>query len=396
METSPLAAIDPATAFDSATEAQMRSRPSGKWQRYDPDVLPLWVADMDFPPAAPIRAALEAQLAHGSYGYPPFGGYPGVRDALVTRLATRFDWRITPDDIQPLGGIIPGLFLGAMATTGPGEQVVVQPPIYPPFYSAIKQSGRVVLENPMHDNGYRYLMDIDQLRAAITPATKSIMFCNPHNPTGRVFERHELEALAAVVLEHRLWVISDELHADLIFDGRHIPFASLSAEIAQRTITLYGPTKTFNLAGFKIGFLISQNPALLARIKELAGYFQPGANVMGQVATLAAFEHGDAWLEAALVYLKANRDHLQQRLAHETPNVRGYAPEGTYLAWLDFRACNIGDNPAAVLLERGRLGLNAGTDYGSGGAGFARINVATSRSILDAAIDRLVKVVNER
>jgi cysteine-S-conjugate beta-lyase len=393
MDTQPSAAIDPATAFASVTEAQMRSRPSGKWQRYDADVLPLWVADMDFPPVAPIREALAAHLAQGSYGYPPFGGYPGLRDAVVARMGEHFGWHLTPEDVHLLPGIIPGLFLGTMATTGPGEQVVVQPPIYPPFFTAIAQSGRVVLENPMHDTGARFEMDLAHLRAAITPATRSIMFCNPHNPTGRVFTRGELEALAEVVLEHRLWVISDELHADLIFDGQHIPFASLSPEIAQRTITLYGPTKSFNIAGFKIGFLISQNPALLARVKELAGYFMPGANVMGQVATLAAFAHGGAWLEAALRYLRANRDHLMARLAAEAPSVRGYAPEGTYLAWLDFRATALGDDPAAALLERARVGLNAGLDYGSGGAGFARINVATSRTILDAAIDRLVPVI---
>lgn len=387
--------IDPSAAFASVTEASMRARPSGKWTRYDPDVLPVWVADMDYPPAPVIREALEQQLASGSYGYPPFGGYPGLRDVVAARMGTHFNWQVASDDVHPLSGIIPGLFLGTMATTGPGEQVVVQPPIYPPFFTAIKQSGRVVLENPMVERNGRFEMDLDQLRAAITPATRSIMFCNPHNPTGRVFSRAELEALADIVLEHRLWVISDELHADLIFDGKHIPFASISPEIAQRTITLYGPTKTFNIAGFKIGFLITQNPALMTRVKEIAGYFLPGVNVMGQVAALAAFQHGAPWLNAALDYLRSNRDHLLTRLKNETPNVKAYAPEGTYLVWLDFRHTPLGDNPAEVLLEKGRVGLNAGLDYGSGGAGFARFNVATSRALLDAAIDRMVQVVKQ-
>ena len=208
-----------------------------------------------------------------------------------------------------------------------------------------------------------------------------------------MFTRAELEALADVVLEHRLWVISDELHADLVLDGRHVPFASLSPEVAQRTVTVYGPTKAFNIAGLKIGFLIAQNPALLTRIKEIAGYSQPGVNVLGQVATLAAFRECDAWLDAALGYVRANRDHLLSRLAAEAPAVRAYAPEGTYLMWLDFRATGLGDDPAAALLERGRVGLNAGGDYGTGGTGFARFNLATSRTILDAAIDRLVAAV---
>ena len=257
--------VDPATAFDAPTEASMRAKPAGKWLRYDPDVLPVWVADMDFPPAETIRRALHAHLDHGSYGYPPFGGTPGLIDALTDRLATRFDWHVAHEAVHPLAGIIPGLFLGTLATTGPGEQVVVQPPIYPPFFAAIRQSQRAALENPLVDDGDRYVMDLDQLRSAITPATRALMFCNPHNPTGRVFARAELEGLAEVVLEHRLWVISDELHADLVFDGRHVPFASLSPEVAQRTITTYGPTKAFNLAGFKVGFLIAENPALLAR-----------------------------------------------------------------------------------------------------------------------------------
>lgn len=386
--------IDPRDAFDVATEARLRSRPSGKWNLYDADVLPLWVADMDFPPAAPIRAALEAHLDAGSYGYPTWGGIPGLRDATAERLQQRFGWQVGTEDIHLLPGIIPGLFLGTLATSGPQEQIIVQPPIYPPFYSAIGQTQRRVLENPMVDDGTRYVMDLEQLRAAITPATRTLMFCNPHNPTGRVFDRAELEALAEIVLEHRLWVVSDELHADLIFDGEHIPFASIAPEVAQRTITLYGPTKTFNIAGFKVAFAIAQNPQLLARLKEVAGSFMPGVNVMGQVATLAAFREGDPWLEAALAYLRANRDHLLSRLAAEAPAVRGYPSEGTYLLWLDFRATALGENPAEVLRERGRVALNAGLDYGTGGAGFARINVATSRAVLDAAIDRIVATLH--
>ena len=385
--------IDPRVAFDAATEPVLRAKPSGKWTRYEADVLPLWVADMDFPLADPIKAALHDHLEHGSIGYPPFGGTPGLVPAVVERLTARFGWTVTPEDVHVMPGVIPGLFLGTMAATGPGEEVIVQTPIYPPFFSTIRQTQRAVLENPLVDAGAGFVLDLDQLRAAITPATRMLMFCNPHNPTGRVFSRAELEALAEVVLEHRLWVVSDELHADLVFDGRHVPFASLSAEVAQRTVTLYGPTKAFNLAGLKVAFLVAQNPALLARVKQVAGYLVPGANVMGQVAALAAYREGDAWLDAALAYLRANRDHLHARLAAEAPSVRAYAPEGTYLSWLDFRATELGDDPAAALVERGRVALNAGGDYGSGGVGFARLNFATCRATLDAAVDRMVGVV---
>jgi cysteine-S-conjugate beta-lyase len=389
------AVIDPRVAFDAATESVLRAKPSGKWTRYDPDVLPLWVADMDFALADPIKAALHDHLDHGSVGYPPFGGVPGLVPAVVERLADRFDWTVDPEAVHVMPGIIPGLFMGTMATTGPGEQVVVQPPIYPPFFMAIRQTQRAVLDNPMVDTGSGFALDLDGLRAAITPATRMLMFCNPHNPTGRVFTRAELEALAEVVLEHRLWVVSDELHADLVFDGRHVPFASLSPEVAQRTVTLYGPTKAFNLAGLKVAFLIAQNAALLARVKAVAGYMVPGANTLGQVAALAAYRDGGPWLDAALAYLRANRDHTHARLAAEAPAVRGYAPEGTYLSWFDFRATGLGDDPAAALVERGRVALNAGGDYGVGGAGFARLNFATCRATLDAALDRIVRVVAE-
>lgn len=387
------APLDLRAVFDAATEPVLRAKPSGKWTRYEPDVLPLWVADMDFPLADAIKTALHDHLERGSIGYPPFGGYPGLVPAVVERLAGRFDWSVAPEDVHVMPGVIPGLFLGTMATTGPGEQVIVQPPIYPPLFAAIQQTQRAVLENPMVDTGDRHAFDLDQLRATITPATRMLMFCNPHNPTGRVFTRAELEALAEIVLEHRLWVVSDELHADLVFDGRHVPFASLSPEVAQRTVTLYGPTKAFNLAGLKVAFLIAQNPALLARVKQVAGYLVPGANVMGQVAALAAYRDGGPWLDAALGYLRANRDHVHARLAAEAPAVRGYAPEGTYLTWLDFRATGLGDDPAAALVERGRVALNAGGDYGTGGPGFARLNFATSRATLDAALDRVVGVV---
>ena len=389
----PTSVIDPVAAFDAAVEARSRAMPSAKWTRYDPDVLPLWVADMDFPVADVIREAMHRHIEEGSSGYPPFGGFPDLLPALRDRLAERFAWHVPLEALHVLPGTIAGLFVGTEATTGPGEQVIVQSPVYPPFYSVIEQAGRVVLHDGLVDDGSGYRMDLDALRAAITPATRALMFCNPHNPTGRVFTRAELEGLAEVVLEHRLWVLSDELHADLVFDGAHTPFASLSPEIAQRTLTLYGPTKSFNLASAKLAFLVSENAALLERVKRVAGYRLPGVNTLGQVAAIAAYRHGGPWLEAALAYLRGNRDHVQARLAAETPQVRAYAPEGTYLTWLDLRGAGLGDDPAAALLERGRLALNAGADYGPGGEGFARLNFATSRATLDAALDRLVATV---
>jgi cysteine-S-conjugate beta-lyase len=385
--------IDPVQAFDVATEERARSMPCGKWSRFEPDVLPLWVADMDFPVADVVRCALREQIDCGSLGYPPRNGLPDLVPAVVDRLAARFGWRVPFEAIRPTPGIIPALFAGVEATTTPSDEVIVQPPAYPPFFSVIEEAGRRLLVDQLVDDGAGFRMDVDALRAAITPATRTLLFCNPHNPSGRVFTPAELERLAEVVLEHRLWVLSDELHADLVFDGQHVPFASLDPELARRTVTLYGPTKAFNLAGLKIGFMISENPALLAHVCGRVGHRMPGVNVLAQAATIAAYRRGDAWLEAALHYLRANRDEVQRRLRAEAPEVRAHTPEGTYLSWLDLRGAGLGDDPCAALLERGRLALNPGPDYGAGGDGFARLNFATSRATLDDALDRLVATV---
>ncbi len=386
-------AIDPALAFDAATETELRNRPSAKWTYYDADVLPLWVADMDFEVAAPIREALRHYVDHGSYGYPPRGGLPGLVPAVADRLATRFGWTVEDEDVHVVAGVLPGVVLGILATTSPDDHVILQPPVYPPFYKAIAETKRQVLENPLVNGADGYGLDIEGLRAAITPTTRTLLLCNPHNPTGRMFTRAELEALAEVVLEHDLWVISDEVHADLALEGTHVPFASLSPEAAQRTLTVYGPTKAFSLAGLGVSFVISQNPELLARAQAQRTHATPGPNVFGQVAALAAYRHADAWREAAIEYIRANRDHLLQRLRDEAPTVKAHPAQGTYLMWLDFRDTGLDDDPAAALLSLGRVALNPGPSFGTGGAGFARLNLATSRRTLDAAIDRIMHVV---
>ncbi|MFO8150473.1 MAG: aminotransferase class I/II-fold pyridoxal phosphate-dependent enzyme, partial [Trueperaceae bacterium] len=217
--------------------------------------------------------------------------------------------------------------------------------------------------------------------------------CHPHNPTGRVFDRDELEALAERVLEHRLFVVSDELHADLNYGSAHVPFASLSPEVARRTVTLVGPTKAFNLAGLKIGFAIAEDPAVMQRFKEaMFGFAMPAPSV-SQAGALAAVRDADAWLDDTMAYLKANRDHVDRVVRDRLPGVRMHAPEATYLAWLDFRSTSLADDPAGALLERARLGLNDGASYGEAGRGFARLNFATSRAIVDEALTRIARTL---
>ena len=378
------------TSFDVTLE-MMREKNCMKWTYYEGDVLPLWVADMDFPPADVIMQALTERAHSGNLGYPTgyATGEPGLREALAAWLGERHGWSVQEDAIMPVHGIVPGLYLGALACASAGEGVLLQTPIYPPFISAVNDTGRTAQYSPLVWSGSRWEMDLEGLEATITPETRLLMICNPHNPTGRVFERGELEALAEIVLRHRLWVVSDELHSDLVYPGQqHIPFASLDDEIAERTVTLLGPTKTFNIAGLKIGFVIAQNAALRERLGRVGAGLVTPPNVMAQTAAKAAYTEGSPWLSGALDYLQRNRDRVTAFAERYLPEARYAAPEGTYLAWLELSSLNLGDDLYEKVLACG-VGLNEGPPYGPGGAGFARLNFATSAAIVDEALERL-------
>ena len=368
-----------------------------KWGRFDGDVLPLWVADMDFPIAEPIRESLLDYAQGDNFGYPKPEGLPGLKEAVQTRLAERYGWSVEPGDIHLVNGIVPGLYLGALALAGPGEEVMIHTPIYPPFMAAIKDMGRTPVYSQLIFTGDDWQIDFDKMEEQITPATRLMMLCNPHNPSGRVFRREELENLADFALRHRLWVVSDELHSDLAYEEHeHIPFASLSEEVAERTVTLYGPTKTFNIAGLKIGFLIAQNPQLLKRMKEVAGYLVAPPNVMAQSATIAAYERSQEWYESTMNYLDDNRHFVHSFLDEHLPQVRHITPEGTYLSFMDFSGLDLGKDLYDFLLEDCKVGLNDGPAYGPGGEGFTRLNFATSRSIVEEALQRIKYGVEQR
>jgi cystathionine beta-lyase len=374
--------------FDSLTEKQLRTRECAKWTSFPEDVLPLWVADMDFPIAEPICQALRAHISCHDFGYPPECGIPGMREAVRTRLAERFNWRVEPDDIMQVSGIVPCLYLSALSLAAPGDEIIIQTPAYPPFAASVQDTGRTIIENPMKETDGRWELDLEHLEQMISPATRMIIFCNPQNPTGRVFTRAELEAFAEIIVRHNLWVVSDELHADLVLDGEHIPLASLGSEIAERTITLYGPTKAFNIAGLRIGFLIAGNPKLMERLTSHSGMLVPG-NVLAQKAALAAYRSGADWLADTLGYLRANSAAIARFVADELPGVRMTEPEGTYLAWLDFRDAVPAAELEAFLLEDARVALNSGSAYGAAGEGFARLNFATSRAVVMDALGRI-------
>jgi cysteine-S-conjugate beta-lyase len=386
--------------FDAIQPENLRNPASIKWTLYGEDVLPLWVADMDFPVSSAIIERVKARL-DGWLGYGHFSGDPEMVKGLIAQQTARGWTGLETKHFWPINGVVSGLYAGVLGLSSPGEDVITQVPIYPPFLSSIRDHGRNILENPMiepnPETGSGWQIDFDQLETLVTPATRIFMLCNPQNPTGRVYSRPELERLADFVLRHRLYVVTDELHADLILNGQpHIPFASLSPEIAQRTVTLIGPCKSFNAATLSAGMAVSQNVKLLERMQKATKGLMGHPNALSQEMWRAGIEDSDAWLNEILEYIRGNRDVLTAFLHERLPEVRYHAPEGTYLAWMDFRAFPFADRAQKFILEEAKVGLNNGADYGAAYQGFLRINLATSKAILLEALDRLEKAVRSR
>jgi cystathionine beta-lyase len=354
-----------------------RGTDSAKWSRYAPDVLPMWVADMDVAVAPPIVEALTERMRHPVFGYAAVSDR--ARQVVADRMAARYGWAVTPEQVVLLPGVVPGFNMAVRALVPPGGAVHYHAPIYPAIRAVAAHCGRRDAPLPLGTDPPGMMPN------------DAFLLCNPHNPTGHVFTRPELEALAQACLSAGAWIIADEIHCDLLFDGRgHLPIASLSPEIAARTVTLMSPGKAFNIAGLKIAFAIIRDAALRDRFQAARlGMVDQGSG-FGLLAMEAAFTQCDAWLEALVAQLQANRDHLVRRLA-DLPGIRVSAPDATFLAWLDLRAAGLGDDPARILLERGRVALNPGADFGA--PGFARLNFGCSHESLDEGIARIAGCV---
>jgi cysteine-S-conjugate beta-lyase len=368
-----------------------RGSDSLKWQRYG-DALPLWVADMDFAAPEPVLAALHDRVRHGVFGY----GAPPVEltEVLCARMAERYRWTVEPEQIVYLPGLVSGLNVVCRAIGAPGDEVLVQAPVYPPFLTAPGQQERrlVTAELTAEARAGRryYTFDDDAFAAAIGPRTRLFILCHPHNPVGRVFDVEELRRLAMLCERHKLTICSDEIHCDLLFDGRrHTPFATLSPDIAQRCVTLMAPSKTFNIPGLGASFAIIQNPELRRCFQQALRGIVPDANVLGLTAALAAYQHGGAWLRDLLDYLAANRAFLVDAIDRTLPGLRTTVPEATYLAWLDCRDAGIPGNPHRFFLERAGVALNDGATFGPGGAGFVRLNFGCARATLAEGLERM-------
>lgn len=379
---------------------RLRARTSMKWRAYPADVLPLWVAEMDVPLAPPVAAALHAAIDAGDTGYPVGADYAlAVRDYA----ALHWDWRLDTD----LAAIVPDVMMGITETlklvTSPGDPVVVCAPVYPPFYAFTRSAGRTVIEAPLGADGR---LDLGALSSALAAARAvsgraALLLSNPHNPTGVAHTRTELEAVAAAAARHRIRVISDEIHAPLVLPGaRFTPYLSIHG--ADDAFALISASKAWNLAGLKAALLIA-GPAAAADLRRLPEEVSHGPSHLGVIAHTAAFRHGQPWLLSLLAGLAANRSLLGELLAAHLPQVRYRPPEATYLAWLDCRALGLHDpdlatdnhavsdlaGPARMFLDRARVALSSGHVFGHGGAGFVRLNFATSPAILRIAIQRM-------
>ena len=380
--------------FDDIDLAVLRARRGEKWQRYGDDVLAAWVADMDYPPAPAIRAELARMLEVADLGYPT---NPSARDLptqFAERMAERFRWRVEPQRVEVITDVVQGLFVGLWVYCEAGDGAVIQTPIYPPFLLAAAETRRRPVLNTLSPGAERYEIDFDALRASIDPNTRLLMFCNPHNPTGRVFTRSELEQIAAIAIEHDLVVLSDEIHADLVFSGgEHIPLATLGSEIEERTVTLMSASKAFNIAGLRCALAAFGSQELKRRFNSIPRHLRGGINGPGLAATRVAWEQCQPWLDDALVYLEGNRDFLADYLASELPRVRHFRPEGTYLAWLDCRDLDLDTSPYEFFLRDARVALSDGLHFGEGGEGCVRLNFATSRKILAEILERMAKAL---
>lgn len=382
-----------ATDFDIAF---LRSRRTNKWHKFPADVLPAWVADMDFGVAPPIAAALQRLTDNQEYGYAAREG--ALAAAFARRMQSRFGWQVDAADAHPVGDLVQASFSSVMAFSEPGDAILLQLPSYPPFMAAIKDTGRRLLANPMHDNGTRWVLDLAACDAAPDPRARVLIFCHPQNPTGRAYSRAELEDVAAFAIRHDLVVVSDEIHADIVYPGRtHIPLASLSPEIAARTITITSATKSFNIPALRCAVMHFGTPALKARFfARIPARLLGSPGVTGVDATVAAWDDGQPWLDEIMVQLLANRDWLARTIAAELPGVTMRLPEATYLAWLDCSGLDLPCPAGQFFLERARVGLNFGETFGPQCPNFARLNFASPAPVLQQVVGRMVEAVQRR
>ena len=380
--------------FDQLIER--RSTDSIKWNFFDDDVLPMWVADMDFRSPQAIIEALEQRVRHGIFGYPQES--PQLHEVVVDWIARHYNWHVEPDALVFLPNVSVGFNLAIQAVGRPGTGLLYQPPIYFPILDVPKHAGlEPRFSELMHEKDGHYEIDFDDLERAASENCSAFILCNPHNPVGRAFNHEELEKLGQICLRHDLFICSDEIHADFVYDGQHhIPIASIDPEIAARTVTLIAPNKSFNVAGISCAIAVIPNPILRQQLEEARRGLVQHVGILSYVITEAAYTQGEEWLNKVVAYLERNRDYLRQFVADELPGINMGPVEGTYLAWLDCRNLDLGESPHEFFLREAHVGLNDGARFGPGGEGFVRLNFATPRSNLMEGLHRMRRALLSR
>ncbi len=377
--------------FDFDEIIDRRGTGGEKWDRYQgQDVIPMWVADMDFRVPPGVTQALQARVDHGIYGYP--GHDRALEAVVVKRLKKNFDWEINPEWLVWLPGLVSGINAMCHAFSEPGDDIMTTVPVYPPFLAAPGNSGKNCIKVPMVLENHRYTFDFEEIERAATAKTRLFILCSPYNPCGTVFTKEELSRLVAICQAHDILLISDEIHADFILDdtARHLPTWMCHPSAPERTITLMAPSKTFNIPGLSCSFAVISHEPLRKKFQDFSRGLLPHVNCMGLLAARAAFESGEAWLAELIRYLKSNRDYVHRRIN----GIKGLSMEpvaATYLAWIDARALNL-ENPAQYFESMG-VGLNNGADFG--GSGYVRLNFGCPMATLKQGLDRMERAVEK-
>ncbi len=361
------------------------------------ELLALWVADMDFPAPPEVLEALHKKIDEGALGYPI--APDSLLKAVTEWQKIRHGWEIKKEAVTWAPGVVAGLAFSVMAYTKPGDGIIIQPPVYPPFYSTVSEAGRRIVKNPLKRQDGRYVMDLEGLEKLVTPTCRTLILCSPHNPVARVWTKDELEALAELATRKDMLIISDEIHQDLIYsDAKHISMASLSDEMASRTVTFVAPSKTFNIAGMNSSVAIIPDEKLKARYISVMNRLHLGSlSILGLTAMETAYSKCAGWLDELMAYLEGNRDFTEKFVRERLPLAKMDHPEGTYIFWIDFRG--YGFESAGLmdfLVNEAGVALNNGLSFGPEGEGFARINIGTERSMLKEALERIEGALEAR
>lgn len=370
--------------------SEMRTHRSEKWRGFPPDVLPLFVAEMDFPIAEPIKRQLLEMVSHSDLGY--LSAIPELGEAFSAFAKRRWDWQVNPKFVRLCTDVGVGMVEVLRSTTKPGDKVLINSPIYQNFYNWINETKVELLDVPFIHVGTNWELDFEKIEHAYASGVKVHAICSPHNPLGRVFSRKELMKIAELAKKYQVTVISDEIHAPLTFSGiKFQPFLSVSDAAAEVGICVTSSSKAFNVAGLKSALIISQTEAMNELLAKMPQSVHFRSSILGAFAAVVAFNECDEWLDGAIATIESNAHFLKTLLTTNLPAAKYEIPQCSYLAWVDVSALNLGEDPAAVFLEKGRVAFNAGKIYGQSGAQFVRINLATSESVLTEAVNRMVK-----